>query len=135
MKNYKIVHLDNHKLITDGIGKLLGKTIPGCDYIAFNNIEDGSPYIKNSIAKFEKVDMLITDFSRSMENGYEFAKSIRQFKKKYKTSHILIVLLTMLSESTPIIRKGLKQNIFNSYLPLTILKSELSNFFKTVIYR
>ncbi|MGZ8510519.1 MAG: hypothetical protein ACXWV1_08265 [Chitinophagaceae bacterium] len=49
MKNCKIVHLDDHKLITHGIEKLLEKIIPGCEYISFTDPADALNYMKNSI--------------------------------------------------------------------------------------
>lgn len=134
MRKYHIIHVDDHSLITVGIGNLSGKIIQGCEFKAFGDGDIALDYIRNSMEKNEAIDLLITDFVHPGLDGYEFAKAIRRLEKKNKLQPLPILLLTMLSDTQPMIRKGLKQGIFNKYLPLIASESELTQGIRTIIY-
>lgn len=120
MVKFKIVHLDDHEILAKGIKESVIKSRPDVefDYTDFRDADSAFKYISTGIKKDEAPDLIITDFIHRGMNGYEFAKKIRDFEKKNKRQPIPILLLTMVEASRPIIKKGLKEKVFNTYISL-----------------
>ena len=75
--NIKIVHFDDHKLLTDGVGNWVRRKMPNISIISLNEYYAALDCVKNLFENREKIDLLITDFNHPGPNGYEFAKAIR----------------------------------------------------------
>lgn len=120
MKRLKIVHLDDHKLLVDGIKKYVIKSRPDIefDYTDFRDSDSAFEYISACIKNGVAPDLIITDFIHIGVNGYEFAKMVRAFERKNKKAPLPILLLTLVNSSVTIIKRGLKEKKFNGYISL-----------------
>ena len=129
-KQKHIVHLDDHSLITIAIENLLNKFFPDCSCHGFSNTEKAWRFIKNLLLSDEKIGLIVTDFVYSGPNGYEFAKNIRELEMKKNFKSIPIILLTMIDETNPMVKRGLKDNIFNNCLSLASPEKVLIQTFR-----
>ena len=130
MHTYKIIHLDDHKIITDCTRDLILANITNCDFLSFNDTDDVYYHIVNSINNGNAIDIFITDYNHPGVNGYILSKSIRELENKNNHKPMKILLLTMLSNSVPEIRRGLKEQIFNGYLSLLAKENQIIDFVK-----
>jgi response regulator RpfG family c-di-GMP phosphodiesterase len=130
MNKYKIVHLDDHKIITDSIRNLVSSNVSNCDFVSFNDTDDAYSYLVKSINFEETIDVFITDFTHHGMNGYELAKSIRKVENKLNRKPIPIILLTMHDNSLSEIRIGLKEKVFDNYISLSADHHELIGLIK-----
>jgi len=131
MKRYKIIHLDDHKLITDSIRDYLLRNLQDVYYIGFNDSWEAFRYLVNSIEKNEPIDMFITDYAHTGLDGYQFSKAIRQLEGLLNRDPIKILLLTMYGDTLPVIKRGLKDKTFNWYLSLNSNPTELIDCVKS----
>jgi len=75
-----------------------------------------------------------TDLAHPGLNGYEFAKAIRSFENASGGPPIPILLLTFHSDNTsPIVKRGLKEKIFDKYLGKDSTSEELIDYIRSVI--
>jgi len=122
-KRNKIVHLDDHKLFTDGVRNVMISNFPDVSYYVISNLF-------NNI----RFDLLITDLAHPGLNGYEFAKAIRSFESASGGIPMPILLLTFHSDNTtPIIKKGLDEKIFDKYLSKVTTSDELAGYIRSII--
>lgn len=135
MKKTKIIHIDNHQIISDAIRKLVKSKIPGCYYLCFTDTGAAFRYLVNSVEAGESPDLLMTDFSHPGLNGYEFAKAIRQLENLLDRKPIPILLLTMHTGKLPAITRGLKEKVFTNYLSLNTNAEEVVEFVKGELRR
>lgn len=133
MKRYKIIHLDDHKLITDSIRDYLLRNIPDVYYLGFNDSWEAYRYLVNSIEKKEPIDLFITDYAHTGLDGYQLSKAIRQLEYLLNRDPIKILLLTMYDDTLPAIKLGLKDMSFNGYLSLNSNSSALIECVKSVL--
>ena len=131
MKQYKIIHLDDHKLVTDSIRHWIVSNFSNVYYLSFNNTHQAFRYLVNSIEKEEPIDLFITDYSHAGLNGYKFSKAIRQLEALLNREPVKILLLTMHGDTLPAIKRGLKEKVFNWYLSLNSNSTELIDKVKT----
>ena len=130
MKRKRIIHLDDHRIIGEGIRTLIKAQVPDCYYLYFNKTGTAFRYLVNSIEAGNSPDLLITDFAHPGLNGYEFSKSIRQLEKLLNRKPMQILLLTIYSSKLPVISKGLKENVFTDYLSLNNSQERVVEFVK-----
>lgn len=130
MHRYKIIHLDDHKIITDCTRDLILSAIANCDFISFNDTDNAFNRIVDSMNNGEVIDIFITDFTHCGMDGYILSKSIRKLEKKKNKKPMPILLLTMHSKSLPAIRQGLKEKLFNRYLQLFKNENKIVDFVK-----
>lgn len=133
MKRKKIIHLDDHRLVCEGIRTLVKSQISGCYYLFFTNTHAAFRYLINSVQVGNPPDLLVTDFHHMGMNGYEFSKSIRQLEILLNRKPMKILLLTMLSRKVPAISRGLKEKVFNGYLSLNSNAEQILNFIRSGI--
>jgi DNA-binding NarL/FixJ family response regulator len=131
MRRHKIIHLDDHKLVTDCIRDFVLSDVSNCDFMSFNDTNDAFNYIVNLINNNEIIDVFITDFAHPGMNGYVLSKSIRELENKMNRKPMKILLLTMFSNTFPEISRGLEQKIFSGYLSLSTSKEQIINFVKS----
>ena len=129
MNPKNIIHLDDHSLITIGIGNLLKKIFPDSQCHGFTDTEKAWQFIKTSLLRNDNIELIITDFIHNGPNGYEFAKSIRELERKKNVQPIPIILLTMANATEPLVKRGLKTKIFNKYLCLNSSEKEIVQAF------
>jgi DNA-binding LytR/AlgR family response regulator len=130
MHRFKIVHLDDHKIITDSVRNLILSEIANCDFVSFNDTDETFTYMIQSINFEERIDVFITDFTHNGMNGYELAKSIRKMENKLNRKPTPIILLTLHGNSVSGIRLGLKEKIFDNYFSLSADHHELVGLIK-----
>ena len=118
MKRYKIIHLDDHKLVTDSIRHFISSSLKDVYYLSFNDTNQAFRYLVNSVERDETIDMFITDYAHPGLDGYQFARAIRQLEQLMDRNPMKILLLTMYSDTLPIIKRGLGEEVFNWYLSL-----------------
>lgn len=128
MKRKKIIHLDDHRIVCEGVRNLVKSKIPGCYYLSFTDTNAAFKYLINSLEAGDSPDLLVADFQHLGMNGYQFAKSIRQLERLLNRKPMKILLLTMLSNKVPAISRGLKEKVFNGYLSLNSNADQLLNF-------
>lgn len=131
MKRYKIIHLDDHKLITDSIRDYLLRNIPDVYYLGFNDSWEAFRYLVNSIEKKEHIDLFITDYAHTGLDGYQLSKAIRQLEDLLNRDQMKILLLTMYDDTLPAIKRGLNDKTFNWYLSLNSNPTKLIDCVKS----
>lgn len=131
MKRKKIIHLDDHRLVCEGIRKLVKSQIQECYYLFFTDTNAAFRYLINSIESGDPPDLLVTDFNHMGMDGYKFSKSIRQLEILLNRKPMKILLLTMLSNKVPAISRGLKEKVFNGYLSLISNEEQILNFMRS----
>lgn len=130
MYTYKIIQLNHHKIFTGCTRNLIRANIANCDFVSFNGTNDAYDHIVNSINNGEIIDVFITDYNHPGMNGYNLSKSIRELENKNNCKPMQILLLTMVSNSVPEIRSGLKEDIFNAYLSILAKDDQILDFVK-----
>ncbi len=130
----KIVHLDDHKLFTTAVWNTIQPNFPDVSYMAFNNTDEAFYYLISNLFNKHRIDLLITDLSHPGLDGYEFSKAIRSFENTSGGPPIPILLLTFHSDNTsPIIKRGLNEKVFDKYLRKDSTSEELIDYIRSVI--
>jgi response regulator RpfG family c-di-GMP phosphodiesterase len=127
---FKIIHLDDHKLITDGVRDLVTSAIAECDWLSFNDAEAACIYVSNSIQNHQKIDLLVTDMIHAGMDGYTFANKVRKLEKQFGMKPMNILLLSCVDGSIPKIQNALRKKIFDGYLPIHTDEESLIQYVK-----
>jgi response regulator RpfG family c-di-GMP phosphodiesterase len=115
-KRLKIVHLDDHLLFQRAFMKCFDPNKKKLFIQSFQHSESAILYIKNSLGEKSPIDLIVTDMAHPGQNGYEFAKSVRQLEAKYSLK-ISILLFTMQAcKTNELVQRGLDEGVFDLYL-------------------
>lgn len=114
-RRLKMVFLDDHCLFRSGVLSAIDPEKKIFFVQAFAHSADALRYISNSLDSGERIDLIVTDFMHPGADGYEFARSVRNYEAAFSV-RIPILLLTLYSQDYDSIRKGLKESIFSGYL-------------------
>ena len=112
----RIVHLDDHKIFLTGAQMHIQRHVEGVFYSRFHDPESTLRYIYNCLEAYQKIDLIITDFTQKSNNGYHFAKEVRRMEAPYGFK-IPIMLWSLCRSTNPEIVQGLKEETFNVFLP------------------
>lgn len=115
-RKIKLVHLDDHMIFRAGVQKAIDPEKKIFFIQGFVDSRDALRYIRNSLDSGERIDLILTDFRHLGDDGYAFAKSVRNYEADFSVS-IPILLLTMYRADFDLIQLGLKEGLFNYYLP------------------
>ena len=110
-----ILHLDDHKLLMQGVKRCVSSRFVDCNYECLLHPNPALDFIHQSMSTGVKIDLIITDYTHLGLNGYEFAKTVRQMEKRYAIRHP-ILMLTMMGCDAPIIQKGCEEKVFDRCL-------------------
>ena len=121
----KIIHLDDHNIFLTGAQKVLKNDFHRLYYLCFQETGRALRYIENSIEEDCPIDLIITDLNHPGLNGYGFARQIR-FMEQQHSRKTPILLLTMSTEDHPLVVQGLKEKVFDFYLPKYSSVEEIS---------
>ena len=75
-----ILHLDDHRLLTQGIKRCVCSQFVGCNYESFLHPDSALEFIQQAMKSGIKIDLIITDYTHLGLNGYEFAKTVSQIE-------------------------------------------------------
>lgn len=133
MDRIKIIHLDNSKLFSEGLYRMVKQHLDKSYYLRFDKEEEASSYMINAIRENEPPNLLITGFARPGLNGYEFAKRIRMEEMKFKRKPVPVLLLTFYPREYYLIKMGLSVRIFNFYMQKNALTEDILGVVKSVL--
>lgn len=122
-----IMHLDDHRIFVKGIQKLLSARLD-FDYFSFESPIVALKDIEERLQKKLPIDLIITDYNHQGITGYQFACELRKLERVYlkKTP---IILLTMVPDDHPDVRKGREEKVFDAYFQKTV---EADEFLKSI---
>lgn len=128
-KKKRIIHLDDHRIITDFVKNCLESEIKELTVIAYRDSDSALSAIENDFENNQTIDMIITDFSHPGLCGYDFAKAVRGIEIKHD-KRTTILLFTLHGLGNTFIGKGLEEGIFDKYLSLSVGSDELIEYVK-----
>ena len=130
--NKKIIYFDDSAILVKAVKEIIVKKFPDISIITFTEHDVFTQHVFDCLDMSETIDLIITDFLHPSPNCYELAKAIRSYEQKYY-KRIPILVFTMVEPNTEII-KGLRENVFNKYLSLTIEEETLFDYIDSVLY-
>jgi response regulator RpfG family c-di-GMP phosphodiesterase len=124
-RSVKIIHLDDHKIISDSILICIRKKFPNAIIKCFQNSQMALDYVRNCFQNIEKLDLIITGINlRQPElDGIVFSKTIRKEEIVYKRQ--IPILGIDVYDDKIIIQKFLEVGLAR-YLNLTISCEEIN---------
>lgn len=111
-----IVHLDPNRLYTEAIRDVVTKLSARIEYQLFASRMDATQFMEGRLARGLSISLIITDYSPARTNGYKFAADVKRLAIQFDTRSIPVFVLTMVSETYPIIQEGLRNETFDLYL-------------------
>jgi response regulator RpfG family c-di-GMP phosphodiesterase len=125
MYRNKVIHLDDHILYSSAAQKLVKKDFYMLYYLCFHDTGKALQYVANTLDDKEPINLIITDFNHPGLNGYGFARQIRHMER-YTGVRTPILLLSMALDTHALIQQGLKEKVFDYYLPKSAEAVEIS---------
>lgn len=85
IKSVKIIHLDDQKIILNGIFKCIREKFPNADIKCFQNSQIALEYVRNCFQNSEKLDLIITGINLKQPelDGIDFCNAVRKEEADY----------------------------------------------------
>ena len=116
MQKRNIVFLEDHRLYQLGVRYFLLHSQKNYEIECFNHPDNAIAYVEDCFTSGKRLDLIITDFTQLVGNGYRFASTVKALQAKHGI-HTPILLLSILEiEVRTEIYTGLMTEVFDMYL-------------------
>lgn len=129
-RNLFVVYLDDHKIFRRGVKIELLKKLPNLEMTEFIENESALLFINECFQKRKRIDLIITDYNHPGDNGFVFAKKIRELERTFFVRTPIIMLTMRMGDE--IMEKAVTEAIFDSYFTKNIAPNKLVELVKTI---
>lgn len=121
-----IVHLDDHQLFQKGLQQCLRPALPGVIFNTFPENDSAINYIHFCFGIGKPINLIITDYNHPGQNGFEFAKAVRELEKQFG-KRVPLIMLTMHGDDEDL-EQAVTDKILDGYFTKDIACEMLTDF-------
>jgi response regulator RpfG family c-di-GMP phosphodiesterase len=111
-----IVHLDPNRLYVQAFREIVKKLPASVEYQLFDSRMEATRFVEEQLSQELSISLIITDYSPARINGYKFAADVKRLTMQSNIRNVPVFVLTMVSETHPIVQEGLRNGAFDLYL-------------------